>query len=65
MNAVLDLADAWDRGFLDSGDFPDRNLGDKLLSEKTPFPEVYITENEDLDELTEKCEKSRERILGK
>lgn len=65
IQAVLDLADAWDRGFLDSGDFPDRNLGDKLLSEKTPFPEVYITENEDIDELTEKCEKSRERILGK
>jgi len=65
IQAVLDLAKEWDRDYLDSGDFPDRNLGDKLLSEEGPFPEVYVTDDEDMDELTQKCEKAREKILGK
>ena len=65
IQAVMDLAEAWDDGFVDSGDFPDRNLGDHLLKEKDPFPEVYITADEDIDDLCEISEKAREKILGR
>jgi energy-converting hydrogenase A subunit R len=62
IQAVLDLADKWDRGFADSGDFPDRHLADRLLSEKK-FPEVYATDDVDLDDLCEKSEKMRDRMI--
>ncbi len=63
IQAVYNLIDEWDRDFLDSGDFPDRNLGDRLLGEPGPFPELYVTANEDLDELKEKSEKSRKKLM--
>ncbi len=62
IQAVLDLADRWDRGFADSGDFPDRYLGDKLLAEKE-FPKVYATDDVDLDDLCEESGKMRERMM--
>ena len=63
IQAVMDLADRWDRGFADSGDFPDRHLGDRLLGEKH-FPEVYVTADADLDVLCEKSERMRDSMMN-
>ena len=50
------------KSLADSGDFPDRHLADRLLSEKK-FPEVYATDDVDLDDLCEKSEKMRDRMI--
>ena len=65
IQAALDLASNWSRGFMDSGDFPDRNLGDRLLKERHAFPEVYVTADEDIDELAQRSEKARDKIMGR
>ncbi len=65
IQAVYDLIEMWDKDLLDSGDFPDRNLADRMLSEPGPFPELYVTADEELADLKEKSEKARKRIMSR
>ncbi len=63
IQAVTDLADSWSRGYLESGDVPDSNLKERLLSERTPFPKVYVTRKDNMEDLIEESEKARARLM--
>lgn len=65
IEAVLDLARNWDRKYLKTAEFPDRNLVDRMLAaHPRRLPEVYIVDRKNVDEIAEKSAQYRKKLLG-
>lgn len=65
LQAVLDLANNWDRKYLKNADVHDRNLMQAML-EANPrrLPEVYVVDKNNVDEIAEKSNAYRRKLLG-
>ncbi|MEA4976973.1 MAG: hypothetical protein VB016_00230 [Methanomassiliicoccaceae archaeon] len=65
IEAVMDLADNWNRKSLKSWDFPDRYLMDAMLAANPKkLPDVYVVNRKNVDEISKKSVDYRKRILG-
>lgn len=65
IQAVMDLAGNWDRKYLKTADFPDRHLIDAMLTANPrKLPEVHIVDRSNVDEIAEKSDKYRRKLLG-
>ena len=68
VQAVTDLVKDWSRDTLRYMGFTDRYLAEKLLSETTPWPEVYLVNKNNMDRIAERSDKvhsmmMKERVL--
>ncbi len=57
IQAVTDLVKDWSRDALMGMGFTDRYLADQLLSETTPWPEVYLVDKDNVDAVAERSDK--------
>ena len=65
LQAVLDLASNWDRKYLKNADVHDTHLMQTMLSENPrKLPEVYIIDKDNVDEISEKSDAYRRKLLG-
>lgn len=65
LQAVLDLASNWERKYLKNADVHDVNLMQAMLKENPrKLPEVYIVDRKNVDEISEKSDAYRKKLLG-
>ena len=65
IEAVLELANNWDRKYLKNEDFPDENLVERLLEvHPRKLPEVFVVDRKNVDEVAAKSAAYRKRLLG-
>jgi len=65
IQSAMDLAANWDRKYLKKADFADRRLLDTMLSiHPRKLPEVYLVDRDNVDEVAEKSDVYRKKILG-
>lgn len=65
IEAVLELAQNWDRESLKALEFPDRHLMDSMLAANPKkLPEVYAVNRKNVNEIAEKSSEYRKKILG-
>ncbi|MCQ2085267.1 MAG: hypothetical protein MJZ21_03875 [archaeon] len=66
IQGVFDLIDNWNREYLETTDFPDRNLLDEMLRRHPDnLPEVYHVTRYNVDEIAVKSESFRESLFNK
>lgn len=64
IEAVLELAENWDRQYLKRCDFPDRNLLDRMLAvHSRKLPEVYAVDKHNVDEVAKISAEYRRKIV--
>lgn len=64
IEAVFDLVENWNRETLKKKDFPDPNLMRTMLeSNPKKLPEVYIVNNDNMDEIAKKSDAYRKKLL--
>lgn len=65
LQAVLDLASNWERSYLKKADVHDTHLMETMLAENPrKLPEVFIIDKDNVDEISEKSDAYRKKILG-
>ncbi|MBO4357180.1 MAG: hypothetical protein J5813_03295 [Candidatus Methanomethylophilaceae archaeon] len=63
--AAIELAENWDRKYLKNTNFPDSNLMDTFLREHPgQLPEVYVLNNNNVDEIAKRSDEYRKALLG-
>jgi len=63
--AAMELAENWDRKYLETNDFSDQSLMDTFLKENPgKLPEVFVVDNDNVDEISKKSEKYRLKHIG-
>ncbi len=64
IEALLDLIANWNRPYLKKCDFPDRHLLDKMLAaHPRKLPEVYAVDRHNVDEIAEKSDAYRKKLI--
>ena len=64
IEAILDLAENWNRNYLKKCDFPDRNLLDRMLAaHPRKLPEVYAVDGSNVDEVAELSAEFRKKVF--
>ncbi len=65
IEAILELANNWERPYLKNCEFPDRNLLDRMLAaHPRKLPEVYAVDRSNVDEISEKSDEYRKKIMS-
>ncbi len=63
IEAILDLAENWNRDHLKRCDFPDRALLDRMLAaHPRKLPEVYIVDRDNVDEVAARSDAYRKKM---
>lgn len=66
IQGVFDLADNWNREYLETADFPDRNLLNEMLARfPDGLPEVYRVTRSNAAEVAKKSDAFRKKLFGK
>ena len=66
IQGVFDLADNWNREYLETADFPDRNLVDDMLRRHPKkLPEVYRVTRDNVSEIATKSDAFRTKLFKK
>lgn len=64
IEAILDLAENWNRNYLKNCEFPDRNLLDRMLAaHPRKLPEVYAVDGSNVDEVAELSAEFRKKVF--
>lgn len=61
--SAMELAENWNREYLESLEFPDQNLMDTFLRENPELPEVYKVDDSNVDEVSKKSDRFRKKLL--
>ena len=65
IEAVLQLANNWDRHYLKTEEFPDPNLVERMLEvHPRKLPEVYTVDRKNVDEVAARSAAYRKKLLG-
>lgn len=65
LEAILELAGNWNRKYLKTCEFPDRNLLDRMLAANPrKLPEVHVVDKGNVDEVAAKSAAYRKRLMG-
>ncbi len=65
IEAVLELANNWDRKYIKEAEFPDENVVDRMLAaHPRKLPEVYVVDRRNVDEVAARSAQYRKKLLG-
>ncbi len=65
IEAMLELAENWNRQYLKHCDFPDRNLLDRMLeAHPRKLPEVYAVDKSNVEEVAKRSAEFRKKLIG-
>ncbi len=65
LEAMLELANNWDRKYIRSAEFPDEHVVQRMLdAHPRKLPEVYVVDRKNVDDVAEKSAAFRKKLLG-